>query len=97
VDNTVTSHNNDIKNDQLNVQNEDKEEVLEYNIQKLTQESEPNVNYNQEIQQDQEQQGVGSEEGGAEGSPNEVSNYVEASVENNVENSEPSHMMATNT
>ena len=97
VDNTVTSHNNDIKNDQLNVQNEDKEEVLEYNIQKLTQESEPNVNYNQEIQQDQEQQGVGSEEGGAENSPSEVSNYVEASVENNVENNEPSHMMATNT
>ncbi len=27
VDNTVTSNNNDIKNDQLNVQNEDKEEV----------------------------------------------------------------------
>lgn len=96
VDNTVTSNNNDIKNDQLDVQNEDKEEVLDYNFQKLTQESEPNINYNQEIQQDQEQQQVGSEEGGAEGSPNEVTNYVEASVENNVENHEPSHMMATN-
>jgi hypothetical protein len=93
VDNTVTSNNSDIKNDQLNVQNEDKEEVLEYNIQKLTQESEPNMNYNQEIQQDQEQQEIRSEEGGAEGSPNEVTNYVEASVENN----ESTHMMSTNT
>ena len=36
VDNTVTSNNNEIKNDQLNVQNEDKEEVLDYNIQKLS-------------------------------------------------------------
>jgi hypothetical protein len=97
VDNTVTSNNNDIKNDQLNVQNEDKEEVLEYDIQKLTQESEPNVNYDQEIRQDQEQQEVESEERGAGGSSNEVTNYVEASVENNVENNEPSHMMATNT
>ncbi len=50
------------------------------------------MNYNQEIQQDQEQQEIRSEEGVAEGSPNEVTNYVEASVENN----EPTHMMSTN-
>lgn len=80
VDNTVTSNNNDIKNDQLNVQNEDKEEVLEYNIQKPTQESEQeqNMNYNQGIQQDQEQQEVGSNAEVAESSTNEVTNYVEA-------------------
>ncbi|TVP39126.1 putative archaeal cell division protein CdvA with coiled-coil domain [Candidatus Nitrosocosmicus arcticus] len=92
VDNTVTSNNNEIKDDQLNVQNEDKEEVLDYNIQKLTQESEQNMNYNQGIQQDQEEQEVGSDVGGAESSTNEVTNYVEASLENN----EPTHIMATN-
>jgi len=92
LDNTVTSNNNEIKNDQLNVQNEDKEEVSDYNIQKLTQESEQNMNYNQGIQQDQEQQEVGSDAGGAESSTNEVTNYVEASLENN----EPTHIMATN-
>lgn len=92
VDNTVTSNNNEIKDDQLNVQNEDKEEVLDYNIQKLTQESEQNMNYNQGIQQDQEQQEVGSDAGGAESSTNEVTHYVEASLENN----EPTHIMATN-
>lgn len=92
LDNTVTSNNNEIKNDQLNVQNEDKEEVLDYNIQKLTQESEQNMNYNQGIQQDQEQQEVGSDAGGAESSTNEVTNYVEASLENN----ESTHIMATN-
>jgi len=96
LDNTVTSNNNEIKNDQLNVQNEDKEEVLDYNIQKLTQESEQNMNYNQGIQQDQEQQEVGSDAGGAESSTNEVTNYVEASLENNIENNEPTHIMATN-
>jgi len=96
LDNTVTSNNNEIKNDQLNVQNEDKEEVLDYNIQKLTQESEQNMNYNQGIQQDQEQQEVGSDAGGAESSTNEVTNYVEASLENNIENHEPTHIMATN-
>ncbi len=96
LDNTVTSNNNEIKNDQLNVQNEDKEEVSDYNIQKLTQESEQNMNYNQGIQQDQEQQEVGSDAGGAESSTNEVTNYVEASLENNIENNEPTHIMATN-
>jgi len=96
VDNTATSNNNEIKNDQLNVQNEDKEEVLDYNIQKLTQESEQDTNYNQGIQQDQEQQEVGSNAEGAESSTNEVTNYVEASLGNNIENNESTHIMATN-
>ena len=96
VDNTVTSNNSEIKNDQLNVQNEDKEEVSDYNIQKLTQESEQDTNYNQGIQQDQEQQEVGSNAEGAESSTNEVTNYVEASLGNNIENNESTHIMATN-
>jgi hypothetical protein len=96
VDNTVTSNNNDIKNDQLDVQNEDKEEVLDYNIQKPTQESEQDMNYNQGIQQDQEQQEVGSNAEVAESSTNEVTNYVEASLGNNTENNESTHIMATN-
>ena len=96
VDNTATSNNNEIKNDQLNVQNEDKEEVLDYNIQKLTQESEQDTNYNQGIQHDQEQQEVGSNAEGAESSTNEVTNYVEASLGNNIENNESTHIMATN-
>ena len=96
VDNTVTSNNNEIKNDQLNVQNEDKEEVLDYNIQKLTQESEQDMNYNQGIQQDQEQQEVGSNAEVVESSTNEVSNYVEAALGNNIENNESTHIMATN-
>ena len=96
VDNTVTSNNNEIKNDQLNVQNEDKEEVLDYNIQKLTQESEQDTNYNQGIQQDQEQREVGSNAEGAESSTNEVTNYVEASLGNNMENNKSTHIMATN-
>ena len=96
VDNTVTSNNSEIKNDQLNVQNEDKEEVLDYNIQKLTQESEQDTNYNQGIQQDQEQQEVGSNAEGAESSTNEVTNYVEASLGNSKENNESTHIMATN-
>lgn len=96
VDNTVTSNNNDIKNDRLDVQNEDKEEVLDYNIQKPTQESEQDMNYNQGIQQDQEQQEVGSNAEVAESSTNEVTNYVEASLGNNIENNESTHIMATN-
>ena len=96
VDNTATSNNNEIKNDQLNVQNEDKEEVLDYNIQKLTQESEQDTNYNQGIQQDQEQQEMESNAEGAESSTNEVTNYVEASLGNNIENNESTHIMATN-
>ena len=96
VDNTVISNNNEIKNDQLNVQNEDKEEVLDYNIQKLSQESEQDTNYNQGIQQDQEQQEVGSNAEGAESSTNEVTNYVEASLGNNIENNESARIMATN-
>jgi hypothetical protein len=96
VDNTVTSNNSEIKDDQLNVQNEDKEEVLDYNIQKLTQESEQDTNYNQGIQQDQEQQEMESNAEGAESSTNEVTNYVEASLGNNIENNESTHIMATN-
>jgi hypothetical protein len=96
VDNTVTSNNSEIKNDQLNVQNEDKEEVLDYNIQKLTQESEQDTNYNQGIQQDHEQQEMESNAEGAESSTNEVTNYVEASLGNNIENNESTHIMATN-
>ncbi len=96
VDNTVTSNNSEIKNDQLNVQNEDKEEVSDYNIQKLTQESEQDTNYNQGIQQAQEQQEMESNAEGAESSTNEVTNYVEASLGNNIENNESTHIMATN-
>ena len=96
VDNTVTSNKSEIKNDQLNVQSEDKEEVLDYNIQKLTQESEQDTNYNQGIQQDQEQQEMESNAEGAESSTNEVTNYVEASLGNNIENNESTHIMATN-
>jgi hypothetical protein len=89
VDNTATSNNNEIKNEQLSVQNEDKEEVLDYNIQKLAQESEQDTNYNQGIQQNQE---VGSNAEDAENSTNEVTNYVEASLGNNIENNEPTHI-----
>ena len=97
VDNTATSNNNEIKNDQLNVQNEDKEEVLDYNIQKLTQESEQDMNYNQGIQQDQEQQEVASSNAeAAESSTNEVTSYVEAPLGNNIEKNESTHIMATN-
>ena len=96
VDNNVTSNNNEIKNDQLNVQNEDKEEVLDYNIQKPAQESEQDMNYNQGILQDQEQQVVASNAEDAESSTNEVTNYVEAPLGNNIENNESTHIMATN-
>ena len=96
VDNNVTSNNNDIKNDQLNVQNEDKEEVLDYNIQKPAQESEQDTSYNQGILQDQEQQVVASNAEDAESSTNEVTNYVEAPLGNNIENNESTHIMATN-
>jgi hypothetical protein len=89
VDNTATSNNNEIKNEQLSVQNEDKEEVLDYNIQKLAQESEQDTNYNQGIQHNQE---VGSNAEDAENSTNEVTNYVEASLGNNIENNEPTHI-----
>ena len=96
VDNNVTSNNNEIKNDQLNVQNEDKEEVLDYNIQKPAQESEQDTSYNQGILQDQEQQVVASNAEDAESSTNEVTNYVEAPLGNNIENNESTHIMATN-
>ena len=89
VDNTATSNNNEIKNEQLSLQNEDKEEVLDYNIQKLAQESEQDTNYNQGIQHNQE---VGSNAEDAENSTNEVTNYVEASLGNNIENNEPTHI-----
>jgi len=67
-----------------------------FNIQKLTQESEQDTNYNQGIQQDQEQQETGSNAEGGESSTNEVTNYVEASLGNNIENNESTHIMATN-
>jgi hypothetical protein len=89
VDTTATSNNNEIKNEQLSLQNEDKEEVLDYNIQKLAQESEQDTNYNQGIQHNQE---VGSNAEDAENSTNEVTNYVEASLGNNIENNEPTHI-----
>lgn len=95
VDNTVTGNNNEIKNDQVNVQNEDKEEVLDYSLQNLTQESEQNVNYNLENQEGQQQQvEVNAEE--VKSSPNEVANYVEATLENKNESTETNHIMATN-
>ena len=96
VDNNVTSNNNEIKNDQLNVQNEDKEDVVDYNIQNPVQESEQDMNYNQGILQDQEQQVVASNAEDAESSTNEVTNYVEAPLGNNIENNESTHIMATN-
>lgn len=96
VDNNVTSNSNEIKNDQLNVQNEDKEDVVDYNIQNPVQESEQDMNYNQGILQDQEQQVVASNAEDAESSTNEVTNYVEAPLGNNIENNESTHIMATN-
>ena len=90
VDNTVTANNND----QL-IQNDDKEEVMEYDMQKTTQGSEQAINYNQGLQQDQ-QRDIEVDMEATEESSNEVANYVEASIENTTDNQESTHIMATN-
>lgn len=92
VDNTATATNN---NDQLTVQNEDKEEVIEYNMQKTTHESEHTINYNHDLQQDQQGE-IEADIERTEESGNEVTNYVEASIENTTDIQNSTHMMATN-
>jgi len=91
IDNTATANNND----QLTVQNEDKEEVIEQQMQKTTQESEQIMNYNDNLQQDQQTEIEVEMEGTSE-SNNEVTNYVEAPIENTVVNKESTHIMAAN-
>lgn len=84
VDNTIVSNNND----QLAVQNEDKEEVIDYSTQNVNQqESEQNVDYAQDTRQESQ-----------ELSRDEIPNYAEASLENvqSTENNESTHIMATN-
>ena len=91
IDNTATANNND----QLTVQNEDKEEVIEHHMQKTTQESEQIMNYNDNLQQDQQREIEAEMEITSE-SNNEVTNYVEAPIENTVVNKESTHIMAAN-
>lgn len=91
IDNTATANNND----QLTVQNEDKEEVIEHHMQKTTQESEQIMNYNDNLQQDQQREIEVEIERTSE-SNNEVTNYVEAPIENTVVNKESTHIMAAN-
>ena len=91
IDNTATANNND----QLTVQNEDKEEVIEHHMQKTTQESEQIMNYNDNLQQDQQREIEVEMERTSE-SNNEVTNYVEAPIENTVVNKESTHIMAAN-
>lgn len=91
IDNTATANNND----QLTVQNEDKEEVIEHQMQKTTQESEQIMNYNDNLQQDQQREIEAEMETPSE-SNNEVTNYVEAPIENTVVNKESTHIMAAN-
>lgn len=84
VDNTIVSNNND----QLAVQNEDKEEVIDYSTQNVNQqESEQNVDYAQDTRQESQ-----------ELSRDEIPNYAEASLENvqSIENNESTHIAATN-
>ena len=90
IDNTATANNND----QLTVQNEDKE-VIEHHMQKTTQESEQIMNYNDNLQQDQQREIEAEMEITSE-SNNEVTNYVEAPIENTVVNKESTHIMAAN-
>jgi CdvA-like coiled-coil domain len=91
IDNTATANNND----QLTVQNEDKEEVIEHHMQKTTQESEQIMNYNDNLQQDQQREIEAEMEITSE-SNNEVTNYVEAPIENTVVNKDSTHIMAAN-
>jgi CdvA-like coiled-coil domain len=92
VDNTATANNND----QLTVQNDDKEEVIEYNMQKTTHESEHTINYNHDLRQDQQEGEIEADIERTEESGNEVTNYVEASMENTTDIQNPTHMMTTN-
>ena len=91
VDNTATTNNND----QLTAQNDDKEEVIEYNMQKTADESEHTINYNHSLQQDQQGE-IEADIERTEESGNEVTNYVEASIENTTDIQNSTHMMATN-
>jgi hypothetical protein len=92
VDNTATANNND----QLTVHDDDKEEVIENNMQKTTHESEHTINYNHELQQDQQEGEIEADIERTEESSNEVTNYVEASIENTTDIQNPTHMMTTN-
>ena len=91
VDNTITANNND----QLTIQNDDKGEVMEYDMQKTNQGSEQTINYNRDLQQDQ-QGDIEVDMETTDESGNEVTNYVEASIENTTDNQESTHIMATN-
>ncbi|VFJ14023.1 CdvA-like protein [Candidatus Nitrosocosmicus franklandus] len=91
VDNTATTNNND----QLTVQTDDKEEVIEYNVQKTDHESEQTINYDHDIQQEQQRE-IGTDTERTEESSNEVASYVEASMENTINNQDTTHIMATN-
>ena len=91
VDNTATPNNND----QLTVQNDDKEEVIEYNMQKITNESEHTINYDHNLPQDQQRE-IEADIERTEESGNEVANYVEASIENTNDNQDSTHIMAAN-
>jgi hypothetical protein len=91
VDNTATPNNND----QLTVQNDDKEEVIEYNMQKITNESEHTINYDHNLPQDQQRE-IEADIERTEESGNEVANYVEASIENTTDNQDSTHIMAAN-
>jgi hypothetical protein len=90
IDNAATNHNND----QLPVQNENKEEVIEYQVQKTTQESEQVMNYNHNLQDQQRE--IEADMEITDESNNEVTNYIETPIENTVENKESTHIMATN-
>lgn len=92
VDNTTMANNKD----QLTVQHDDKEEVIEYNMQKVTHESDhTTINYNHDLQQDQQGE-IEADIERTEESGNEVTNYVEASMENTTDNQDSTHIMATN-
>lgn len=107
IDNTVTTNTSETKEENtINIQDENKEEILEYQVQQLPQESDRNESYNilheettatatatteqEDIKKDEELR-----------SP-EINNYVEASLENNTTNNEDSqhernhNIMATN-
>lgn len=84
IDNTTVSNNGD----QLTVQNESKEEVINYDLQNINhQESEQNVDYVRDSQH--ESQEIPNEE---------IPSYAETSMETatSAENNESTHIMATN-
>lgn len=84
IDNTTVSNNGD----QLTVQNESKEEVINYDLQNINhQESEQNVDYVRDSQHESQ-----------EIPPEEIPSYAETSMETatSAENNESTHIMATN-